>query len=297
MQTTIVIVGGTGNLGGQIIPHLINKKVQVKVLVRESTSAEKLKVLQNIGVEVVVVNYNNIPELAKACIGASCILSVLSGLKNVIVDTQKNVLAAAIQAGVPRFISSDFSIDHRHLITGNNRNLDFRKEFYAYINTQPIAATSIFNGAFMDLLKTDMPLVLKKQKRILCWGNPNIKMEFTHTKDVAAFTAQACCDNTSPRNLFIAASQLNATDFVQIMSTIDNSTYKLFRPGSIGLFNNIIKLTKFFTGGSKELYPPWQGMQYMRDMMEGNIQLQPTYDNNKYGNLNFLQVPDFMKQK
>jgi hypothetical protein len=43
---------------------------------------------------------------------------------------------------------------------GQNRNLDFRRTFHEYIEKTPIKATTIFNGPFMDLLTTDMPLIL-----------------------------------------------------------------------------------------------------------------------------------------
>jgi hypothetical protein len=42
----------------------------------------------------------------------------------------------------------------------------------------------------MDLITTDMPLILFKQK-ILCWGNANQILEFTTTDNVAEFTAVA----------------------------------------------------------------------------------------------------------
>ena len=74
---------------------------------------------------------------------------------------------------------------------GQNRNLDLRREFHQYLEKAPIKATTIFNGAFMDLLTTEMPLILFKRKRILCWGSPNQITEFTTTDNIAEFTAEA----------------------------------------------------------------------------------------------------------
>jgi hypothetical protein len=65
-------------------------------------------------------------------------------------------------------------------LKGQNRNLDFRRTLQ-YIEKTPIKATTIFNGPFMDLLTTDMPLILLN-KTVLCWGNANQILEFTTTE-------------------------------------------------------------------------------------------------------------------
>ncbi len=295
MPKTIVIAGATGNLGSKVIASLLKEDVIIKALVRKETKAEALQVLKALNVEIVEVDYNNQTSLVEACKNAFCVLSTLSGLFDVVVETQQKLIDAAEIAKAQKFIASDFSSDYRNLVPGQNRNLDFRKVFYDYANTKSIKVTSIFNGAFMDLLKTDMPLILKKQKRILCWGNKLQKMEFTHTNDVALFTAQACIAENTPRNLFIAGDVLHCQNFVDIMSQIENTEYKIFKPGGIGLLNIIIKLTKFFAPAKNELYPAWQGMQYMRDMMEGRIEIKTNYDNNLFEQTPFLTADTFLK--
>ncbi len=145
----------------------------------------------------------------------------------------------------------------------------------------------------MDLLTTDMPLIMAKQKRILCWGNPNQIFELTTTNNIADFTAHAALDDNAPRYLRIAGDRLSANDFVRLLTELTGKKYKLFRPGGIRLFNAVIKMTKFFSPGKQELYPPWQGMQYMRDMMEGRVIFQD-YDNKRYPNLNWTTAKAFL---
>jgi len=43
------------------------------------------------------VNTDNVAEVAKACKGATCVVSALAGLHDVIIDTQKVLLDAAVQ--------------------------------------------------------------------------------------------------------------------------------------------------------------------------------------------------------
>ena len=296
MSKIIVIAGATGNLGGKITNALLAKGVEVRAIVRLETDPQKIKDLEEKGVKVFKVDTRNTSEISKHCIGADCLVSALAGLKETIIDTQRVFLDAAIEAKVPRFIPSDYSNDFTNLKEGENRNLDFRRAFHSYLETRPIKATTIFNGPFMDLLATDMPLIMFKQKRILCWGNPNQVIEFTTTDNVAEFTAEASMDNNTPRFLRIAGDRLSCNDFVKLLTELTNQEYKIFRPGGIGLLNIIIKLTRLFSPSKNELYPAWQGMQYMRDMMEGRIVFQK-YENERYPNIKWTSVKEFLTKE
>lgn len=91
-------------------------------------------------------------KLLDACRGADCVVSAVAGLRGVIVDAQTLLLEAAVNAGVPRFIPSDYCIDYTMLTPGNNRNLDARREFQKRLDEAQISATSVLSGMFADLL-------------------------------------------------------------------------------------------------------------------------------------------------
>lgn len=293
MRKIIVVAGATGNLGGKIIKALLAKDVEVRAIVRLETDIKKVKDLEQKGVQVFQVDTSNKSEISKHCIGAHCIVSALAGLKETVIDTQKIFLDAAVQANVQKFIPSDYSSDFTNLKEGQNRNLDFRRKFHEYLDKNSIKATTIFNGPFMDLLTTDMPLILLKQKWILCWGNANQILEFTTTDNVAEFTAAAAVDDNTPRYLRIAGDKLSCNDFVKLLTELTRKQYKLFRPGGISLLNFLIKVTRFFSPSENELYPAWQGMQYMRDIMEGRIIFQK-YDNDRYSHIKWTSVKEFL---
>ncbi len=296
MKKTIILAGATGNLGGKIATALLAKGAEVRAIVRHETDAQKIKNLEEKGVLVFRVDTSSKSEISKHCAGAHCMVSALAGLRETVIDAQKVFLDAAVEAGVPRFIPSDYSSDFTNLVEGQNRNLDFRREFHTYLDSKPIQATTIFNGPFMDLLTTDMPLILFKKQRILCWGNPDQIVEFTTTFNVAEFTAEVALDDNTPRFLRIAGDRLSCNDFVKLLTEITNEKYKLFRPGGIGLLNMVIALTRFFSPSKNELYPAWQGMQYMRDMMEGRIIFQE-YANDRYSNVNWTSAKEFLIQE
>jgi nucleoside-diphosphate-sugar epimerase len=293
MKKIIVVAGATGNLGGKIVKALLTKDVEVRAIVRLETDIKKIKDLEQKGVKVFQVDTSNQSEISKHCIGAHCLVSALAGLSETIIDIQKIFLDAAIEANVQRFIPSDYSSDFTNLKEGQNRNFDFRRKFHEYLDKTQIKATTIFNGPFMDLLTTDMPLILFKQKRILCWGNPDQILEFTTTDNVAEYTAAVAVDENTPRYLRIAGDKLSCNDFVKLLTELTIKKYKIFRPGGINLLNFLIKMTRFFSPSEKELYPAWQGMQYMRDIMEGRIIFQK-YDNDRYSYIKWTTVKEFL---
>ena len=293
MKKIIVMAGATGDLGGRIVKALLEKKADVRALVRISTDVEKVEKLEQLGVKVFRIDMSDSKEIAKACEGAFCVVSALAGLRDVIIDTQKKLLNGAVMAGVPHFIPSDFSLDFTSLEVGQNRNLDLRREFHQYLDETPIASTTIFNGPFMDLLTGQMPMILDKQKWILYWGNPDQDLDFTTMDDTAEFTASVALDDSTPRYLRIAGDQITARQMVKVMNDITGKEFSLFKAGGIGLINGIIKTMKFFSPAKKDLYPIWQGMQYMRDMMEGRVKIN-SYDNNRYEDIDWTKVKDLL---
>ena len=293
MNKTILIAGATGNLGGRIVDALLEKGADVRAIVRAETDREKINRLREKGVRIFQAEMSDPGEIIEACAGADCVVSALSGLRETIIDAQKALLDGAVAAQVPRFIPSVFSLDFTNLTAGSNRNLDLRREFERYLDEAPIRATSIFNGAFMDLLTTDMPLILFRFRRILYWGEQSVKMDFTTMDDAAEFAARAALDDAAPRHLRIAGDTASAADVKEIMSRVTDKKFRTFRAGSIRLLNFIIKIAKFFAPAKTKLYPAWQGMQYMRDMMEGRAALS-SHDNERYPDMRWTRVEDFL---
>ena len=293
MKKIIVISGATGNLGDRIVKALLGKGASVRAIVRASTDAEKVKKLEELGVKVIRIDMSDSKEIAKACEGASCVISALSGLHDVIINTQRKLLDGAVMAGVPHFIPSDFSLDFTNLKVGQNRNLDLRREFHQYLEEAPIASTTIFNGPFMDLLTGQMPMILDKQKWILHWGDADQILYFTTMDNTAEFTANVAFDDLTPRFLRIAGDQISPRQMVKVVSEITGKKFSLFRAGGIGLINLIIKTMKTISPAKKDLYPIWQGMQYMRDMMEGRAKID-SYDNNRYPDINWTSIKELL---
>lgn len=293
---TIVVAGATGNLGGRITRALVERGATVRALVRPGTSRDRTQRLQELGAEIASVDLNNASEVTPACAGASCVVSALSGLRDVIVETQTLLLDGVVKAGVPRFVPSDYSIDFTRFPAGDNRNLDLRREFHRRLERAPVAATTVFNGAFAELLTAEMPLILFKLGRVLYWGDADQRMDFTAMDDAAAFTASAALDPTTPRFLRIAGDQLSARELTAVVSDVTGRQFRLLRAGSLGTYCQLIKVAHTVAPGERELYPAWQGMQYMCDMFRGHAKLE-SLDNDRYPGMRWTTVRNVLSAR
>jgi len=231
----------------------------------------------------------DVQQVSNACKDAHCVVSALAGLEEVVLKLQKVLLDGAVLACVPRFIPSDYSLDFTKFSPGENRNLDWRRTFHTYLDAAPIQSTSIFNGAFADLLKGEMPMILAKQKWILYWGKAEHKMAFTTINDTAMYTAFVAMDNKTPRYLTIAGNLLSPNDVCNIVTEITGQKFKLFRAGGLKFLSILIKIVRKLAGGENELYPPWQGMQYMRNMIDERA-LVHHLDNDRYPKMKWTSV-------
>ena len=281
---TIIVAGATGDLGARITAALLARGARVWALVRVGSTSTRIADLRQQGATIVEVDYGNASELAAACAGGACVVSALSGLADVMVDVQTALLDAAVAAGVPRFIPSDFAIDFTKLPPGTNRNLDFRRAFGERLDQAPIAATSVLNGMFADLLTGQAPVVLAAIKRVVYWGDADQLLDFITIDNTAAFTAAAALDPTTPRYLRIAG---------EVASAATGNEYRLLRVGGLDLLDVMIKITRTLIPQNDEVFPPWQGMQYLRNMFSGVVKLTPL-DNNRYPEIQWTSVRDVL---
>ncbi len=294
MNHSVVVAGATGNLGERIVKSLIKNEIDVNALVRLNAGAEKIEDLKKLGARVTIIENWDLAELSAACAGATCVVSALAGLREVVIDAQSVLLNAAVIAGVPRFIPSDYSLDFTGLESGENRNLDWRREFHSILDKLPIQVTTIFNGAFTELITGEMPMVLFKRHRILYWGNPEQLMDFTTMDNTAEFTALAAVDTLSPRFLRIAGDQVSARSLSGIMTVIQGDEFKLFRAGGLGFLKFMTKFIRFVSPSKDELYPAWQGMQYMSNMVSGRGKLNGL-DNDRYPGIKWTSASELLE--
>ena len=286
-QPVIALAGAGGDLGGRIARALVARGASVRALVRPDDSERSR--IEAMGTTLAPADPADRDAMADACAGASCVVSALNGLRDVIVGRQGVLLDAAVAAGVPRFIPSDYAEDFTRTRPGDNRNLDLRREFMARVDRAPIQATSVLNGAFMDMLGAEMPLVQPALHRVLYWGDADQPLDFTTKDDVAAYTAAAALDDAAPRVLRIAGDTVSARGLAAAMTTVTGERYRPQWAGTLGMLSLMIRVAQTVAPQEGETFPAWQGMQYMRDMFSGRGKLRPL-DNDRYPEIEWTRV-------
>lgn len=292
MNSLIVVAGATGELGGRIVNALLRRGATVRALVRPETDPAKADHLAQQDVEVQRVDFSSHAALTQACLGASCVVSSLAGLREVIVDTQTQLLNAAVAAGVPRFMPSDFASDYTQQAPGANRNFDLRREFQARLDQAPIAATSILNGAFAEVLTYNIPLLDFRQQQVGYWEDADWRIDFTTMDDTAAFAAAAALDPATPRFLRIASFQPSPHELVAIAAQAGRGQFALVRLGARADLAAAIQHARAANpAGEQQLYADWQQMQYLLSMF--SVQNNPL-DNARYADLTWATPVTFL---
>jgi nucleoside-diphosphate-sugar epimerase len=288
-QPIIALAGAGGDLGGRIARALAARGATVRALVRSGLDDAERCRIEALGATSVAADPTNVDAIAAAIAGAACAVSALNGLHEVMIDRQGVLLDAAMRAGVPRVISSDFAADFTKTEPGRNRNFDLRREFMARADKAPIRVTSILNGAFLDMLGAEMPIIQRRIHRVLYWHDANQLLDFTTKDDVAAYTAAAALDDTTPRILRIAGDSVSVHGIAATLSTLTGEKYRPFWAGSLGSLGLMIRIAKLAAPLPNAAFPPWQGMQYMRDQFSGLVKLEPL-DNGRYSGIAWTSV-------
>ena len=148
---------------------------------------------------------------------------------------------------------------------------------------------------FMDLLTGPAPLILFKLKRIFFWGDAEQLMDFTTMDNTASFTAAAALDPATPRFLRISGEVANVKGLQRVATEVTGKKFQLFRAGGLAAFKVMIKITRALVPKKDEVFPPWQGMQYLYDMFTGLPKLQ-SLDNDRYASIRWTSLRELLSE-
>ncbi|WP_369813577.1 NmrA family NAD(P)-binding protein [Frigoribacterium sp. RIT-PI-h] len=224
--------GATGDIGRRIVRELRTLGADVRVLTRPGAGSGPFA--DDDAIRVVEADYTDPDALRAAMDGVDVVVAALSGARPVIVDAQRALLAAAVDAGVPRFRPSDYSADYRCITPGSNRNFELRREFQADVDAAPICASSVLVCAFTDMLTGQAPLVVLELKRVLFWSDADQILDFTTEDDTARVTARVALDDDASRFVEVAGDRVSARDLARSMTRITGAPTVCSGPGRRG---------------------------------------------------------------
>lgn len=295
-KLTVLVVGSTGMFGSKIVSALLDKgDVNVQAMVRSINDSneenrKKIDAMKVKGATIVEGNMMQPETLLPACAGVDVVVSAI-GNNEVTVPGQKNLIDAAKQQGVKRFVPSDYSVDYRKLDYGDNDNLDMRKEVFEYLQQSGLEYTLVLNGAFMDII-THMPLFDPEHQTFQYWGDGQMPLDLTTTDDTAKYVAEAVSDpglaNTA---LEIAGDTLTPK---QLKATYEEATGTQLTEKSLG---SIAEMQAWITTkkASAKSLNEYVFHQYMYAMLSGKGKLDQI-GNARYPNIKPTTVKQFLNK-
>ncbi len=292
----VLVAGSTGMLGSKIVAALLDKgDVNVQAMVRSindgnEKNRQKIDAMKAKGATIVEGDVMKPETLPPLCAGVDVVVSAI-GNNDVTVPGQKNLIDAAKQQGVKRFIPSDYSADYRGLDYGDNFNLDKRKEVLEYLQQSGLEYTLVLNGAFMDSIAY-MPLFDLEHQTFQYWGDGEMPMNFTTTDDTAKYVAEAVSDSSLVNTaLEVAGDTLTAKQLKAVYEEATGTQLTEKHLGSISEFQTWIAAKK----ASAKSVEEYVYHQYIYAMVSGKGRLDHI-ENDRYPDIKPQTVKQFLSK-
>ncbi|CAK40705.1 NAD(P)-binding protein [Aspergillus niger CBS 101883] len=205
----IAIAGGSGGVGREVIDALIAaNKHEIIVLTRKPLQDAPANDLIQ-GITWVKADYNDIIQLTKVLQGVHTVLSFVTAQDDPTSTVQKNLIDAAVQAGVKRFAPSEWAssgLDYLdwYAYKGETRRYlhDLNKERKLTVNNQVLEYTLFQPGVFANYLThphqsarhlptIGTPFDFANRRMILVDGDDKARLTWTAVQDLAGVVARA----------------------------------------------------------------------------------------------------------
>jgi uncharacterized protein YbjT (DUF2867 family) len=188
----VLVVGGTGMLGGQVVKALLSRGQRVRALVRPGSDAARL---ERAGVEVAPGDMMDPASLLRALEGADAVVTTAAGYTRhrkgdtADIDTagNANLADAASRSGVRRFVfTSILTCDQ----TPQVPHFWHKKLAEDRLEERGVPFVSLRPGAFLDQVTRFGGDPFAK-RRLMGLGSPRIPQTFVLTSDLAGYLAEA----------------------------------------------------------------------------------------------------------
>ncbi|MBY6683035.1 SDR family oxidoreductase [Rhodococcus sp. BP-316] len=187
----VLVVGATGNLGGQVVDALLDIGKPVRALVRPTTDAGKL---ESLGVEIARGDMLDVDSLVTAMTGADAVITTAAGYtrggKNADdIDTigNANLAEAAHRSGIRKFVLTSILTSDR---TPDVPHFWHKKLAEDRLESLGVPFVALRPGAFLDQIATMGGDPISKG-RFLWVGNANTPLTFVLIADLARYLAAA----------------------------------------------------------------------------------------------------------
>lgn len=194
----VLVVGGTGHLGGLVIDELLARGKNVRALVRPTTDPAKL---QAKGVQIARGDMLDLDSLVAAMTGADSVITTAAGYTGrnkqaTEIDTtgNANLAEAAQRAGVRRFVLTSILTSDQ---TPEVSHFWHKKLAEDALESRGVPFVALRPGAFLNQV-TSMAGDPFEKKRLMWFGSKTVPLTFVLTTDLAGYLAAAVDAEVNP---------------------------------------------------------------------------------------------------
>lgn len=202
MQKSILVVGGTGYLGGKVINELLRRNLEVSALVREGS---QMRALEAKGVKIFIGDLTKPDTLSNALKSIDCVISTAIGytnrkkgdtLKSVDDIGNRNLVDAIVKANIKRFVfTSILTADKARFVP----HFWQKKIVEDYMTQKQVPYVALRAGAFLDQdPKVDSYAKGLRKGSLKVLGSTSIKWTNILTEDLAKYLATAAVADNIP---------------------------------------------------------------------------------------------------
>jgi uncharacterized protein YbjT (DUF2867 family) len=227
----ILVVGATGHLGRELIAACRQQGHEPHALVRAATRSDptKMKPLQAVDAAIHEGDLKDYDSVLRACRAVEIVISSIGSFQ---IGDEGTLVKAVQEAGVKRFVPSDFGLDPVVAGKGSCLLFDAKAAVHASIKAARIPYTFIHcNGFFTywafslgDLTRLGGAL---PPEEVNVYGDGNVMGALTSLPDIAKVTVRAVMDpRMENKEVAMTANKITQNLLIALWQTTSGRTVK-----------------------------------------------------------------------
>jgi uncharacterized protein YbjT (DUF2867 family) len=221
-MTKVLIAGATGLVGSNLVQACKKQNKEIRALVRTESIAIPAKIdpLKAAGVEIVEGSLEDFPSLVKACKDMDVVISAVGSEQ---LTQQVDLIKAAKETNIQRFISSDFGIDPRITGQGSCLLFDMKAQIHQAVKDSGLNYTFIHSNGFMEVWAYSLGQVglTGPPEEVELYDGGTVKFSITSVPDITKITITTVDDPRAlNKELAIIGNIITQEELIQLWEEI-----------------------------------------------------------------------------
>ncbi|KAH7186920.1 hypothetical protein BKA60DRAFT_587989, partial [Fusarium oxysporum] len=226
----VALVGATGNLGPALLEQLLAASLNVTVLARVGSANKVLALTNSNNVRVREVDYSSHSSVVSALDTVDIVISTL-GFAN-LYEIQKSLMDASIEAGVSRFIPSEFGNDSANPLVRKLPVFADKIKTQEYLESKvaenpKFSYTFVYNNSFLDWQLQNGFMVNLKDHTATLYDGGDVVYSATRLSTIGRALAAIAknLDVTKNRHIYIQDIAITQNQIIEIAKRVDGKEW------------------------------------------------------------------------